>query len=190
MTQNSESVGFSWDPTDLRVILGRLPPRAAGAHFVSCREQDPTRHSHHSGRVDTPYRSTWLQSVVGHHVGKVVLRVSVVGPTPLSCCSVHPISTLFTESTAVVERSATSRPGTGTTSQTRVSAIELSAQRLAKDPERRSPTPSNQTSRVIRPHLLCHWTVGPDRVSPLPYPYRPGSSEWYALMSRIDLDRR
>ena len=39
------------------------------------------------------------------HLGKVSFFVSLVGPAPLSCCSVHSVSTSSTQFALVVERS-------------------------------------------------------------------------------------
>ena len=39
------------------------------------------------------------------HLGKVVTFISVVSPTPLSCCPVQPVSTSSTHSVAATERS-------------------------------------------------------------------------------------
>jgi hypothetical protein len=45
------------------------------------------------------------------HLGKVVFFVSVVGPAPLACGSVHPVSTSSTQSVAVVGRSTIPNAG-------------------------------------------------------------------------------
>jgi hypothetical protein len=68
------------------------------------------------------------------HLGKEVFSVSAVGPTPLSCCFVHPGSTSSTQFVAVVERStiATARTGVVTSGLTRSGApVDYAAVRSA-----------------------------------------------------------